>query len=315
MMSRRGLRRTHSRLFAALAAILVAVATVAVPPAQAAPECAEQQQPLFAVDASTGHLMEMTACPSDAAIGPAGEVDGDDWRNYPRVFGTHDGTTVVLYMVTDRGALLSRRQDAPYAAFGPPVQVGAAIDWSGFGSVFAGPPGYLYAAEHPGPVRAFRHGGWFTGGSMLFEELPLLSRATGWPMTAVTWGAFGESIRGNVHARIWRNPDYPEFSDSDDLGFSSGWIQHDVSGVVGVEPWLYGIDVAGDVVLLDQDPDDPDSRCGNENPWIVVARSSGEYARVVAPTGPQIVPPGGRRLAARVTDGNGEMCPMPLEWQ
>ena len=313
-MSRRGLRRTRSRLFAAMAAILVAVATAAVPPAQAAAECAEEQ-PLFAVDASTGHLVELTACPSDATIGPAVEVDGGDWRSYLRVFGTHDATAVVLYMVTEKGALLSRRQDAPRAALGPPVQVGASIDWSGFDSVFAGPPGYLYAVEHLGPVRAFRHAAWSTGGSILFEELPLLSRALGRPMTAVTWGAFGESIHGNVHFRIWRNPDYPEFGDRDDAVFSSGWIQHDVSGVVGVEPWLYGIDVGGDLVLLDQDPGDPDSQCGNENPWIVVARSSGEYARVVAPTGPAIVPPGGRRLAAIVTGGDGEMCPLPLEWQ
>ena len=103
------------------------------------------------------------------------------------------------------------------------ASVAASIDWSVFRSVFAGPSGYLYAVEHLGPVRTFRHVGWSTGGTRLIEELPLLSRATR-PSTliAVRWGGPGEAVDEHLHYRIWHDPRYPDTRDNDDWRKDSG---------------------------------------------------------------------------------------------
>jgi hypothetical protein len=308
--------RNRSRRYASLIGLLgllTGFGVVAAQPVRAAEQCA-QQKALFAVVAATGHLVEVAGCESEPAIGAAVEVDAGEWRNYLHVFAARDATTVVLYTVTELGVLSSRRQNGPGAAFGPPVRIAPSIDWSQFKTVLAGPSGYLYAVEHLGPVRTFRHPNWSAGGTRLFEELPLLSRAIKpSTMIAVHWGGPAEAVDEHLHYRIWDNPNYPEFVDHDDWRKDSGSLPPNLTGVVGSEPWLYGMDAAGDLVQLYQVPnDDGEDRCGNIAHWNIVSRLSGGYARVVVPTVPTPVPPGGRRLGFVIA---GEMCPSPLEWQ
>jgi hypothetical protein len=314
--SGRNRSRRHASLVG-LVGLLTGFGVVAAQPAQparAAEQCA-QQKALFAVVAATGHLVEVAGCESEPAIDAAVEVDAGDWRNHLHLFAARDATTLVLYTVTDKGALWSRRQNGPGTAFGAPVRVAATIDWSQFRTVFAGPSGYLYAVEHLGPVRTFRHVGWSTSGTRLVEELPLLRRVTSAAtLITVRWGGPGEAVDEHLHYRIWDDPRYPDIRDHDDWRHDSGSLPPNLTGVVGSEPWLYGIDAAGDLVQLHQAPnDDGEDQCGNITQWHVVARLSGGYARVVVPTVPTPVPPGGRRLASLVIPG--EICPSPLEWQ
>jgi hypothetical protein len=242
-------------------------------------------------------------------------VDDRDWRGDRHLFGARDATSVVLYSIDAGGALWAHRQNAPGGGFAPAVRVGAAIDWSRFASVFVAKPGYLHAVERRGPIRSFRHLNWSTGGTDVAEEQPL-SNVASMSMTAVRWGAFGETVIGGVHVRLWRDPRYPQFSDTDVSGYESGELPADVTGVVGYEPRLYGVDAVGDLVRLSQAP--PQFPGGtfkacNPNPWYVAARSSGGYAHVVSPNGR-----GSSATTAEMAPRPGpDMCSAqpPLEWQ
>jgi hypothetical protein len=304
-------RRHRSWLCATAAALLFGTAIVAAQPARADQQCS-LQQPVFAVTAATGSLVEVTACVSGPGLGMPVTVDGSTWRQYRQVFGARDGTTVVLYTVDAAGALWAHRQDAPRAWFGAPVQVGEAVDWSRFDSVFVGKPGYLHAVERFGQIRTFQHLNWSTGGADVSEVQPLMQRVSG-PMAAVRWGGFGEAVTSAGHVRIYRNPKFPAHASYDDTSYRSGAMPPGVTGVVGFEPWLYGI-YAGEIVQLDQ-PDQPTTykRC-NPLRWYVAARTPGQYARVVVPvvqnssvTTPQVLTD---RAVADLCVGHG-----PLEWQ
>jgi hypothetical protein len=305
-------QRRRSWLCAAAAALLCGTGIGTAQPARAAEQC-PARQPLFAVLADTGHLVEVTACTSTPEFGPAVLVDDGDWRGHRQVFGAREGTTVVLYTIDAGGALWARRQDAPGTGFGPPVRVGAEIDWSRFASVFVPQRGYLHAIERLGPIRTFQHLNWSTGGTDVSPEQPLLLWAGG-PMAAVKWGGFAEAISGHDHIRIWWNPAYPQRAEYDSLWFSSGELPPDVTGVVGYEPWLYGIDAAGDLVRLNQASQPPAYQRCNPNAWHIAARSSGGYVRIVLPMGrssSRTTP----QLAARPAVADWCVGDGPLEWQ
>jgi hypothetical protein len=306
-------RRRRSWLCAAVVTLLSGTGIVAAAPAQAAQQCTAPPS-LFAVVAATGHLVEVGVCTSPPGFGPAVTVDDGDWRGDLPVFGASDSTAVVLYTIDADGALWARRRNAPGAGFGTPVRVAETIDWSRFANVFVAKAGYLHAVEHVGPIRTFRHANWSTGGTEVVEEQPLLHRA-GAPMSVVKWGGFGEAVVGSVHVRIWLEPSYPERSSSDGAYYESGNLPPDVTSAVGYEPWLYGIDAAGDLVQMYQSPKFalPGFKACNMSHWNVVARSSGGYARVIQPMGRNSpVPTPG--LAARATEDRCLAEP-PLEWQ
>jgi hypothetical protein len=285
---------------------------VAVQPARASEVCATQQ-PVFAVAAATGHLVEVPWCGSQAGFGLPVEVDDGDWRGFRQLFAARSATAVVLYSIAADGAMSARRQDARGAGFGPPVRVGGSVDWSRYDSVFVAQPGYVQAVEHRGPIQTFQHLGWSTGGTTVAKKNPLLARTVGPSMTAAAWGGFGEAVAAGKHYRIWRTLLYPTRYDHDDAWYTSGHLPPDVTAAAGSEAGLYGVDSAGDLVRLAQDVVF-DCPLANLQPWYVAARSPGGYVRVVAPaersaaTTPTILP-----IPPRERTHN---CPpIPVEWQ
>jgi hypothetical protein len=306
-------------------ALLSGAGIVAAQPARAVEPCTTQR--LFAVAADTGHLVEVAACVSRPGFGPRVEVDDGDWRAYRHIFGAADATTVVLYTLDADGALWSRRQEAPGAAFGPPVRVAASLDWSQFDSVFVAQPGYLHTAERDGPVRTFQHLDWSAGGAVVSEGQPLLRTTFGPPMTAARWGGRGEAFSNGRHVLIYRSQFYLDRFDHEDAFYDGGLPPPGVTGVVGVEPRYYGIDASGALVQLDHPADEPDSGTGgNSHPWSVlhmyyensrwyfVTPVPGPFARLVVPAtrNPAVTTPA---ILSRPATGFSDDPEGPLEWQ
>jgi hypothetical protein len=256
-------------------------------PADAAPEgCAAPEQ-LFAVDGGTGHLSELEACESPASIAVVGVVDRGDWRSADRVFAAGSGAVTVVYAVTGDGRLEARRQDAPGADLGPPVQVGAGIDWARFRAIIVPGPGYLVADD--GAVRTFRHVDWAAGGSAVVEGPPLLARPGDFPdlgellLTGLGAGGHAEAFFAGSHWRIWRRGGQP-------IAYPNGAIPADVRlFVTGSEPALYGVTDGGAVVRLRHQPHPPPAPgrsyiCPfNPKPWRAASSLPGGWSAVVVP--------------------------------
>src|SRR5262245_17108852 len=142
------------RVGVAIAGVLIALLGLVAPPVSGAPAdaCADPAR-IFAVSATDGRLVELGVCRSDPAFSVAAPVDTRDWRGYLNLTAVLDGAATVLYAVTPDGRLLWHRQPEPGAAFGEPVRVAAAVDWSSFPTVFAPQPGYLHTAGYGQPLR------------------------------------------------------------------------------------------------------------------------------------------------------------------
>lgn len=256
---------------------LVSPAGVAADDACAAPER------LFAVDRDTGHLSELSSCPATGAMAVVAEVDTGDWRYPSRSFAAAAGPVTVLYTVTADGHLQARRQDAPGLPLGPPVEVGANVDWSGTWAISPGPG---FVAISGLDVRLFRHVGWDTGGQYVVEGPPLLGHYSEWAGGTGDIDLIGMHGSGrasgyylNQHWRIWRG------SNGWMVAWPSGVINPDIRGVTGAEPTLYGVQwSSGAVVRLTQPrsveyPDCP----GNPESWTEVTSLPGNWSAVVVP--------------------------------
>jgi hypothetical protein len=280
-------RRTARRaaIAAALLAVLQAVTGLAGPVGAAATACAAPER-IFAVDAGTGHLSELQACPDPASITVVGEVDAGDWRSARRILAAADGAATVLYSVTADGRLEARRQAAPGAALSAPTQVGAGIDWSRFRQVVSPGAGYLVADEYQA-VRTFRHLDWATGGGTLVEGPQLLEPHGAWPtlgdleLTGLGARGYAEAFFMDQHWRVWRG------SDGRPIAYPSGAIPRNVRiFVTGSEPGLYGIS-AGAVVRLKQAA--WSGYCPfNTKPWRVANSLPGAWSGVVVPQRAQV---------------------------
>jgi hypothetical protein len=283
-------------------------------------QCAESEW-ILAVDARTGHLAEMESCHVLGEFGPAADLDTGDWRQYRHVFATRTGTVLVLYAVTAEGRLWSWRQDAPGAPLGAPVRVGADVDWSRFGFVFAPHPGALHAGPvltnqgagiaGTGPVRTFEHVDADAGGAVVRELAPLFTAFHRSPMTAARWGAHGEANTQGQHFRIWwLRPGIARF---DDGWAASGSLPRSVTRVVGTEPRLYGVESGSVVMLRQARPDDPECPLRNNLDWREESKSGGAYERVVVPA-VQAAPSPEPRLG-RPNFGINCVPLAPYEWQ
>jgi hypothetical protein len=274
---------------------------------------------VFAVDAWTGHLTQITSCPGEQPwFGAAAEVDSTDWRAYSTVFGVYDGDAVILYAVTATGELWWWRQDTPDAALSGPVRVAGTIDWR-HDVVFAAQPGYLELGDYGAPIRTFRHDGWASGGTEVSEEGQLFTALHGPRITAVAPGSgYAVGIWGGVNYRVWRDPNQSE-TGHDDVWYRSGRLPIGVSGVTGDGTSLYGVDAFGGVEALWQREQPPDCPRAYNWPWIGVAWVPGHFSRVVVPIGgtpagppPTVAPPPPPPLFTSVCGPpNGN----PWEWQ
>lgn len=295
-----------------------ALTGLAGPVGAAADVCAAPER-IFAVDAGTGHLTELEACLDPAAITVVGEVDTGDWRSFRRLLAVADGVTTVVYAVTAEGGLEARRQDAPGAALGPPVEVGAGIDWTRFRALVSTGGGYLMADDRQS-VRTFRHVDWATGGSAVAEGPLLFLPFNDWPavgdltLTGLGQRTHAEAIYGNLLWRVWRN------SNGWMRAYSSGGLPHDVqlSGTLtGSEPGLYGV-MAGAVVRLTQEPW-PGYCPWNPNSWQVRVSLPGGWSAVVVPQRAQRTdPPGVGGFPSGPPKGRSWTCPHegdPYQWQ
>jgi hypothetical protein len=240
-----------------------------------------------------------------------------DWRTYRDVFAVRDGAATVVYALTSDGELWWRRQAAVGAQLGVPVRIGAAIDWSLYGSLFVSQPGYIHGIQPDlgiagGVVRTFRHYDWASGGASVSEDRPLLTGFSGPSITAVWPGGFAETNAGAYHFRIWRlRP-----GSSDAVTYRSGLLPAGVTGVVGPEQALYGVNSLGHLVRLEQSTKGVLCDRVIDYAWRVTAESGGSYARVVVPEGPSfgVAPP-----SVGVDPGDSAPdCPRdvaPWEWQ
>ncbi len=277
------------------------LALSATTPAAAGTGCEAR---VFAVDAETGRLGEIQACPAGKSwqFGPVVDVDSGDWRAYSQVFGAYDGTVVLLYAVTANGDLWWRRQEAPGAALGAPVRAGA--DWS-HNVVFVARPGYLAAGDFGGPVHLFRH-----NGSTLTEAGVLFTLLHG---PAITGLAQNHAVGnwGGIEYRVWR---VPGSATHDDVWYPSGQLPAGVHDVTGDGTLLYGVDSAGLVLLTQKQLP---CRVANRMDWRVSARAPGRFSRVIAPVGgdtaPSVAPP--PRTDPRLTPICGGDIDRPWEWQ
>lgn len=283
-----------------------AASGVAVEPACARPER------IFAVRGTDGHLVELTACPE--SIVEVGEVDAGDWRAARQVIATGDGTVTVVYTLTGDGRLEARRQDAPGATLGAPVEVGADVDWSRFRSVVVPRRGFLWADGLD--VRAFRHVGWDSGGTGVVEGPVVFPSRSGRPalgeltLTGMDGAGRAEAVYLTSHMRVWRG----RFGDA--VAYANGALPG--SGLTGVGYALYTV-AFGDVARLHHPADkDHDSSCVvNSNRWQVRARLPGDWSLVVAPQRDAANTDGWPVVTAWPSSGAGN-CPddvTPYEWQ
>jgi hypothetical protein len=152
---------------------------VVVPPATAAGSCTGTSR-VFAVDAETGHLVEIRSCPEASSFGQTATVDSADWRGYAAIFGVRDGNAAIVYSVTQDGALWWRRQEAAGAGLGTAVRIAPAINWNR-PVVFASRAGYLNLGAHGEQIRTFHHQEWATGGATVTEAADLFGPLSGPP--------------------------------------------------------------------------------------------------------------------------------------
>lgn len=268
------------RLRMVLAACLAAVALAGLDsPSSADSECGGR---VFAVTATTGHLVQIRACDGRAPVfGPAAEVDSGDWRGYSAIFGVYSGDAAILYAVTPTGELWWRRQDASGAQLGAAVRVADTVDWR-HEVVFAAKAGYLELGDYDQPMRTFRHDGWESGGTRVVEEEPLFSRFHGPSITAVAPGSgYAIGVWDGVNYRVWRDADQPGH---DDLWYPSGAVPAGVHGVTSDGTALYGLDSSGSVVGLWQPRRGACPQYSHED-WLVRVRLAGHFDRVVVPVG------------------------------
>ena len=276
------------------------------------------QIPLYAVDSQSGHLLEVDYCHIQGRFLPAEvEVAAGDWRQYRDVFAVSQGAATVIYATTYDGELWWRRQDAAGAQLGVPVRIGAAIDWSQYRSLVAPQPGYIHGMQ-PDPaagrsvVRTFRHPDWASGGVTVSEDQPPLMLFGGPWITSVRWGSFAETNSATYHLRIWRQD--PAHLDA--VAWRSGYLPPGVTGVVGAEPALYGLNGGGHVVRLEQTIKGYLCDRVQDVAWHVIAESGGSYTRVIVPVR---LPFGGTTPSVAVDPGDDlPDCPRddtPWEWQ
>jgi hypothetical protein len=316
MMIVNRLRGVRPWLGIVLAAVfLVSIATLA-PRASAESGCADSSA-VFVVDSANGHLAQLASCRSTPGFRALTDVDAADWRTYQHVLAVQDGTATVVYATTVDGELWWRRQEVAGAPFGAPVRIGTSVDWSRFGSLFVSRAGYLEALEG-GAVHTFAHPGWATGGTAVSEEQPLFAVFAGPSVSALgerNGHVFAEGNELGMHFRIWRIAG----RSPEDRWYMSGYLPSGLVGVTGAEPWLYAVNTAGHVVLLQQPYPGPtpprkyyDCDRYNHLPWQVAAESDGSYGRVVVPvTGRGGMPVVSRPPAGLDCDPEAE----PYEWQ
>jgi outer membrane protein assembly factor BamB len=83
---------------------------------------------IFAVDALTGHLIEIESCRDTYEFEAPAEVDTGEWRRYQHIFATNGPTGLMLYAVDAGGGLLAWRQEAPGRLLGTPIRIGTSIN-------------------------------------------------------------------------------------------------------------------------------------------------------------------------------------------
>lgn len=302
------------RLRMVLAACVAAVALVGLEgPSSADSECGGR---VFAVNATTGHLVQIRACAGRAPVfGPAAEVDSGDWRGYSAIFGVYSGDAAILYAVTPTGELWWRRQDAAGAPLSAAVRVADTVDWR-HDVVFAAKAGYLEFGDYGLPVRTFRHDGWESGGTRVVEEEPLFSRFHGPRITtAVPESGYAIGFWDGMTYRVWRDAARPEH---DDLWYPSGGTPDGVTGVTGDATALYGLGSGGDVVSLWQPRRGVCPLFSHEG-WLVRARLAGHFDRVVVPVGADPSGPPVVRPLPTMNPNLARLCgghvAWPWEWQ
>lgn len=284
----------------ALTSLTSAAGTVA-----AEPDCPRSVR-LYAVASDTGHLTELVHC---QGFQQATVVDRGDWRGHRAVFATGAGQEVTVYALTANHELLSYRQDAPSAALAPPERVGGS--WADRDSVFASAPGVLHARHVPtAQVDTFI----VAGTTAVRQPASLLPYYLGPTMTGIGTRAFAETnVDGVLHFRIWQlvhtSGGIPWRTTE---AFMSGELP-DVTGVVGTEPELFGVDGQGRVVLMRQQVP-RNWRCARQvlTPWEIVDRTSESYVRVVVPATGHGVP-----TVADLPPSGPDCQPSgsPWEWQ
>lgn len=301
---------------AAMAAALLVVGSGVgvggVPGAAAEAGCAGAAR-VFAVNGTSGHLAEVTICPSGVGSS-AVDVDAGDWRGYVTVLAVRDGAATVVYAVTTSGELWWRRQPGPGAGFGSAVRVGTSLNWNQ-PSVFVSRPGYLQL----GTLRTFRHDGWATGGATVSEQATLFRSLQGPPaLTALSAAGFAVETWQGLNFRVWRLRDRVGRMD-DDIWYLSGQMPEGITNAVGDGTILYSVDSAGDIVQLRQVYGTP-APCplADNRPWYLTGWLTGSYVRVVvpvpdSPAGPPLVLYPLTPSCADHTPGNQD--PQPWEWQ
>jgi hypothetical protein len=315
-MVRLGVRRVGIAAAVLLVALGFPVPGFAASGAVAEPVCATPER-IFAVDGTTGHLVELEECPT--AVVEVGEVDAGDWRTARQVVATGDDTVTVVYTLTEDGRLESRRQDAPGAALGAPVEVGVGIDWSQFRSVVVPRRGFLWADG--ADVRTFRHVDWDNGGATLVEGPVAFPSRGGWPalgdlmLTGMDSRGRAEAVFMSTHWRIWKDVGggphaYPN-------GRLPNWR------LSGDAFSLYTV-IGGGVARLHQPfrkpvPPEPSySSCVvNARSWEVRASLPGDWSLVVAPERAGVTVGEWPVVAEWPRSGAGH-CPPgigPYEWQ
>jgi hypothetical protein len=268
----------------------LAVAGVGLLPAPAYADCDAR---LFAVDSTSGHLVEIPMC---SGFGTPREANTEDWRTYTSVFAVRENAMVALYTVSPAGELWWRRQDVPGGALGAPVRVGASVNWHRQ-AVFAPYPGYVIVSGGSATVEVYRHQGWATGDPDVSTAPPLFSRSSGLPITGMASG-FAVGVWGIWVYRIARTAE-PSPGGYDEFWTRKGILPTGVTGVVNDTHSLYGLSASGEVVSIwaqSQCECDPLTANGQRT-WTVTGTVPGQYSRVILPltTGsgalPQVNPP------------------------
>ncbi|GAA0906391.1 hypothetical protein GCM10009558_007760 [Virgisporangium aurantiacum] len=246
-------------------------------------DCAESTR-VFGVRPADGHLIELGVCLSAPAFTSGVEVDGGDWHRLRPMASTVDGQAAVLYSVSSDGHLEWRRQEAAGQPFGPPSPLTLPdVDPAGIGSLVVPQPGYLHT-QTGASVRTFRHTDWTTGGPDLVEVQPLPVGSTMLPpLAAVRWGSHAVVKVGPAQAptvvRLFAGAG----------GIGGGRLPASVRFIAGADPWLFGLDADGAIVLLRQSPTGAAGGCENcyITPWQLAATTAafadGPFSRVVVP--------------------------------
>ncbi|HEU5469669.1 MAG TPA: hypothetical protein VFV67_03380 [Actinophytocola sp.] len=299
-------------------AVLLIGPVIFAPKAVADEDCDPRH--IFAVDARSGHLMEMPFCSATGEFGPKTDVDAGDWRPYSHVFAVDAGPATLVYATTPAGELWWRRQERAGTVLKAPVRVGVSINWAQ-SVVFASAPGYLHIGEYGRSLRTYRQPDWASGGEPMSETDSLFDTFRGPLVTGLTARGFATGFWNGTNYRLWRDPLYGY----QDIWYPSGRVPFGVSGVVGDGYWLFGVHPSGEIMLMAQPPDGPTSppQCllFDTNNWRVHRVVPGTFGRVIVPVAadggtavPAVAPPPARtstpvRLCAPV------QLSLPWEWQ